>query len=315
MGALAYNARTVAIETERVSGEAWSRRELDHVQFQGVPAPASPRLPQVSRERAAGTVGEPEPCLDPLAAWLLARCGLDPAAYRAQPLNRRLPAVLRATAAADAAQARELLSRRPELVSGALAALLISVTSFARDAGVFAAIAQDAIPQLAAREGPLRVWSAGCANGAELYTAALLFTQAGLLGRAELLGTDCRPDVIAAAVTACYQDDDLDRVPASLRARYFVAGPEGSHPVPALARRVRWKVADVTSAVEDGPWHMILCRNLAIYLAPPAAASLWRRLTAQLADGGFLVVGKAEHPSCSGLVRSGPSLYRKIVAS
>jgi chemotaxis methyl-accepting protein methylase len=35
--------------------------------------------------------------------------------------------------------------------------------------------------------------------------------------------------------------------------------------------------------LEAGPWHLIFCRNLAIYLEAPVAAALWRRLGEQLA--------------------------------
>ena len=63
-----------------------------------------------------------------------------------------------------------------------------------------------------------------------------------------------------------------------------------------LRRRTRWVQADATRRVLAGPWDVILCRNLAIYLTPSASAALFTRLAAALVPGGHLVVGKAERP-------------------
>ena len=121
--------------------------------------------------------------LDPLAAWILQRTGLDCSVYRPAPLNRRIPACLRALRAGSTAEARVLLARFPELLPRTLDTLLIGVTGFARDAAVFDALARIALPSLRARPDDLRVWSAGCADGSELYSAAILLAEAGLLER------------------------------------------------------------------------------------------------------------------------------------
>ena len=72
-----------------------------------------------------------------------------------------------------------------------------------------------------------------------------------------------------------------------------------------------WRVGDVLGQLEAGPWHLISCRNLAIYLEPPVATALWRRLGEQLAPGGYLVTGKAENPAATGaFIRVAPCLYQ-----
>src|SRR5205823_5198551 len=56
-------------------------------------------------------------------------------------------------------------------------AILIKHTSFFRDTAVWEALAMRIIPQLLARrrpDEPLRIWSAGCATGAEVYSLAML---------------------------------------------------------------------------------------------------------------------------------------------
>lgn len=298
-----------------ISSERAPHYALDHVLFEGVSSPLAERPPRAAARQLREPSPPPEQPPDPFVVWLLQACGLDPAAYRARPLNRRLHAVLRGLSVTDVGEARTLLEQRPDLLPTALAALLIAVTAFARDERVFEAVKLQALPRLVEREGGLRVWSAGCADGEELFTVALLLAEAGLLERAELLGTDCRRDVILRASLACYPDHDLAPLPGALRDRYFAGTADGRHPVREVTSRVGWKVADLTCMVEKGPWDIILCRNLAIYLRREAGERLWRSLAGELREGGFLVTGKAEHPACPGLVRIGPSLYRKVVTA
>src|SRR5688572_28677814 len=70
-------------------------------------------------------------------AWLFARAGLEVGLYRTETLERRLPACLRALHVNTPVQARRLLEEKPELLSRAVGAMLVGVTSFFRDPPVF----------------------------------------------------------------------------------------------------------------------------------------------------------------------------------
>ena len=63
--------------------------------------------------------------------------------------------------------------------------------------------------------------------------------------------------------------------------------------------------------MEPGQWDVILCRNMAMYLAPEAAAALWRNLDSLLRPGGILVLGKAERPTGTRLSMIAPCVYRR----
>ena len=152
------------------------------------------------------------------------------------------------------------------------------------------------LPALAGRNHRLRIWSAACSTGAELYSMAILLSEAGLLERSDLLGTDCRGDAIERAKAGLYDAAALKLVPSAARAKYFE--PAGQHwrPAAALRRQAHWKAADLLAGVENGPWDVILWRNAAIYLKSRAAETVWRRLASVLAPEGVLVAGKADRP-------------------
>lgn len=260
--------------------------------------------------------------------WLFDQVGLTFHPYKTETLARRLPACLRAVRATDVRHARSVILRQPHLTWDAVGMLVIGVTSFFRDAAVFEALRNEALPNLLARRcrewalrgngspvgPPLRVWSAGCSDGAELYSVAMLLAEWGALGagRAELLGTDCRPDAVARAAAGAFDRAALRNVPPSLRERYCTDEGGVSRVSAALRDVTAWRTGDVLAASEPGRWDVVLCRNLAIYLQPDAAAALWTRLAAAVRPGGLLVLGNAERPvGVRGLVPVGPCLYRR----
>lgn len=233
---------------------------------------------------------------DPFLGWLLGRVGLDCAAYRPAAMQRRLPACLRQLRVNSPAAARELLERRPELAPLALNAVLIGVSDFFRDEAVFAFLGEQVLPELLRERGRLRICSAGCSGGQELYSLAILLAELEGLHLADLLGVDCRPAAIARAAEGVFSNDELDGVSSRRLARFF-RSEEGRWAVrPELRRRLRWRVADLLSFEAGAGWDLVFFRNVAIYLEDEPLAHVWARLADALAPGGFLVTGRAERP-------------------
>src|SRR5690606_38568523 len=108
------------------------------------------------------------------------------AVYRSRPLERRLGACLRSLRVGSEDEAKALIAARPELLNRILSTLLIGVTEFFRDPLVFASLREIVVPELGRRTSAPRVLSVGCANGAELYSVAILLAEAGLLEGAAL---------------------------------------------------------------------------------------------------------------------------------
>jgi chemotaxis methyl-accepting protein methylase len=266
------------------------------------PVPPAPVRPLLPLEQGAEHV---------FLATLLGRAGLRLDDYRPGALLRRIPACLRRLGVKSLDDATRKLADRPALAGELLDIVLLGVTEFCRDPAVFAYLREYVLPQLGWAPHVPRIWSAACSEGQELYSVAACLAELDLLERCELLGTDCRPEAIARARAGEYASEAAAKPPAAWqRAHLFpAAGRARIHP--RLRTAVTWRVADLLTAVESGPWDLIFCRNMAIYLEPDVAAALWRRLASQLAPGGCLVTGKAENPIPSApLERAGPCLYR-----
>jgi len=171
----------------------------------------------------------------------------------------------------------------------------ISHGAFFRDPEQFHLLERVLLPRLLEDGRRLTAWSAGCADGAELYTLGIVLERMGALDRSLLLGSDLLDENIAIARAGLYEEHE---VPVSVRAR------------------VRWERRDL---VADGPpagrWRLVLCRNVAIYLAPEARRALYATLVSALADGGVLMLGRSERlldaPSL-GLRPVAPHAYERV---
>jgi len=289
--------------------------KFEHLYFHGTPTAPVRRMRLWAR---SGTVRRTEEKTQDGGAdreffeRLLGRAELPAAAYRPRALARRLPACLRMLRVSDAAEASRAIAARPETVRRLLSVVLLGVTDFFRDRAVFELLQREVLPELCSRHGRLRVWSAACSSGAELYSVAMILARAGRLSECELLGTDCRADAIEEARSGSFRVEEAGRMDVAWREAFLQTAGELATIDPRLRQATRWKVANLFGAIERGPWHLILWRNMAIYLEKERAEEIWTRLFDQLAPGGFLVAGKADHPpKWLRLVRVAPCIYRK----
>lgn len=249
---------------------------------------------------------------EPFLRWLFAQGGLRAEHYRPETLNRRLLACLRFLRVDTTAEARAILSRNPSLVRPAIGTLVIGVTGFFRDELVFNHLRQQVLPDLLRGRSQVRIWSAACSDGPELYSVGMLVAEMGMLDRCQFLGTDCRNEAIARARDGIYDAQVVASIPEDLKRRYL-EGEDGQwRMAPELRAAVQWRTADVLKVIEPGAWDLILCRNMVMYLRPEASAGLWAQLERALRPGGVLVVGKAERPhGTQRLSLVGPRIYRR----
>jgi chemotaxis protein methyltransferase CheR len=292
-------------------------QSLDHIAFEGKKVSRSNRLQSCGngghcqhRNFSLSNPVDHEHCLEFIAS-ILKSAGLPPDAYRASCMNRRSTACLRTLKAATVDEARRRLAEHPDLGALAIDFLLIGVTDFFRDTAVFNSLREILARDLSTRDGLLRIWSAGCSRGTELYSVAILLAEERLLERSQLLGTDCRTTAIREAQDGTFSEAGLPSVDASLRLKYFRNAGGHWQLTEQLRRRMQWRVRNLFSGAEAGPWDIILWRNMAIYLKQTPARRIWDALVKEMRPGGLLIVGKAERPPASaGLVCLSPCIYQ-----
>ncbi|HEX2104007.1 MAG TPA: CheR family methyltransferase [Solirubrobacteraceae bacterium] len=244
-----------------------------------------------------------DPCVAFLQ-WALPRLELCWPGFRRvrRQVCRRVARRIAALGLPDHAAYREHLAGHPEEWAVLRALTPVTISRFGRDRAVFGALAEDVLPALgaaarAAGRDRIRAWSAGCASGEEAYTLALLWEESAPGLELDVLATDIHPPVLARARAARYEASSARELPAPLRARGFDAGPDGALVVrPEARRRVTVARHDLRDPPPDGPFDLVLCRNVAFtYFAPAAQRAVLARVASALRPGGALVLGLHEH--------------------
>jgi two-component system CheB/CheR fusion protein len=237
--------------------------------------------------------------LTELLRLLAARTGVDLAGQRRSMLARRASHRLGWAGVRTPAEYLDRVRTDPAEPWRLLERLTIKVSRFFRNPDTFDALRRRALPELRRRRGgaPLRVWSAGCANGQEAYSLGMLCAEAGPFS---VLGTDVDRAALARASAAVYPEEERAHIPAELAERHLVASSAGRVAVhPALARRVSFARHDLAS---DAPppgagFDLVSCRNVLIYFVPERQAQILARVAGRVVPGGYLVLGEAEWPA------------------
>jgi chemotaxis methyl-accepting protein methylase len=229
--------------------------------------------------------------------------GITLDAYKDKCIRRRVAVRMRACGARDYDEYLELLQRTPGELDRLKDAITINVTRFYRNPETWDALAARFLPALwQAREGRLRIWSAGCASGDEPYTLAMLVAeQCRLAGRPAWLdrcmvdATDIDRTSLARARAAVYRTDALQELPPSMRERYTVPHPDGRAVAPVIRARVRVTERNLDMGpMPGGPYDLICCRNVVIYFDRPLQERVFALFANQLVPEGVLVLGKVE---------------------
>jgi two-component system CheB/CheR fusion protein len=199
--------------------------------------------------------------------------------------------------------------------------LLINVTGFFRDPKIFELLASTVIPELvAAADGTIRLWIAGCSSGQETYSLAMLLLERieaeAAHVKLQIFATDIDAQAVMHAREGLYLGDiEKDVSPARL-AKFFTRDEHGYRVSPALRACVVFAVQDVLSDPPFSKLNMVSCRNLLIYLRPEAQAKIIAVFNFALRTGGFLLLGAAETVAANDRrfeqVSKAARLYKKL---
>jgi len=199
-------------------------------------------------------------------------------------------------------------------------------TSFFRDSAPFDLLQFKILPELIDRRKKtapagspltLRIWSAACSSGQEVYTTAIILQET--LGNfakynIHLLGTDISDQAVARASYGVFSRMEVERglAPERLQ-RHFVAVDKGwkiRDELRGVASFKKLNLMDDFSAL--GRFDIIFCRNVAIYFTEADKIKLFAKLGNSLASDGALIIGSTE--SLTGLCpQFEPMRYQRSV--
>jgi len=177
----------------------------------------------------------------------------------------------------------------------------ISISRFYRDKGVFDCIGDKVLPalaQLTANSGnnTIKCWSAGSASGEEAYTIALVWQFVLSLDYPDIdiqiTGTEVDSNLIGRAERACYPQSSVKNLPVKWLSHAFNRANKQYCLYLEFREKVNFISQDIRLAAPDGPFHIVLCRNLTFtYFDISLQKEVLRRIFDSLLDDGALVIG------------------------
>lgn len=254
----------------------------------------------MSREElAAQAVEQVE--LDLFLEALFRRHHYDFRSYSRNSLRRRAEVARKRLDCATLSDLQRRLLHEPAVLPEIIDAMTVQVSELFRDPAYYLALRREVIPHL--RTYPsLKVWIAGCADGEELYSMAILFREEGLFDRCLFYATEINRRALTRAEAGIY---DIDRMPLFSQ-NYQQAGGRGSlsdHYTAAYGRaafdrglRARTVFSEHNLATDQvfSEVQLVSCRNVLIYFDPPLQNRAIGLFADSLARGGFLGLGSHE---------------------
>jgi len=242
-----------------------------------------------------------DPGFEVLLDYLKHSRGCDLTGYKRASLIRRFQHRMQSINIDTYQSYLEYLQYHPKEYLALLEDVLINVTSFFRDRATWDYLAVEVIPRIIAskqRDEPIRVWSAGCATGQEIYSLLILLAEAlGLeacLQRVQCFATDADEAALWQARQATYSSEDTVGISPELLQKYFEQTEKGYVFHRELRRTVVFSRHDLTKDAPISRIDLLTCRNVLIYFNSDAQSSILARFHFALKNTGFLFLGKAE---------------------
>ncbi len=250
---------------------------------------------------------------DELALWsryIHTICGIQLDSSKGYLIETRLAPLLRDTGSSgltdlyNKAKADPTNGLRKKIID----AITTRETSFFRDSSPFDLIKHKVLPDLIdkrsktsgnGRQIPIRIWSAACSTGQEVYSVGIAVKEVLVdLNRYDvrILGTDISDKAVAQASYGHYSKLEMDRgMAVDKMTKYFA--PEGQ----------TWKIRDEIRAMATfktmnlleslalpGRFDIVLCRNVAIYFTEADKTRLFKSISKVMAPDGYLIIGSTE---------------------
>lgn len=221
-----------------------------------------------------------------------------------------------------------LRKNRSTEINALLSLLTTHTTEFFRESDHFEMLEHEVLPQLFSKK-KLKVWSAACSTGQEIYTLAITILEAmskrGLdptQFQIELIGTDIDPVSLNKARNGVYRENDIRGLDKAVIARYFDIGKgelEGYYRVKSFVHKYcRFEQLNLLS--QRYPYtncDIIFLRNVLIYFDPSDVQRVAGRMAECLGEQGLLFIGHSESLELNELplVSRGVAVYGKKQSS
>ncbi|MGB8217667.1 MAG: protein-glutamate O-methyltransferase CheR [Candidatus Methanoperedens sp.] len=247
------------------------------------------------------TIREDDGEFSDLKVIIKRKIGFNCEQYKQAHLKRRLAVRLRATQSKSYKDYAEILLKNLAEEKQLKETLTVNVTELFRNPETYEAFRATALPELIKSRGlnrNLKVWSAGCSNGEEPYSIAIMLAEyLGIAAKRyniSVMGTDIDEDSLSKAELGIFHPKALEKISKERLEHFFIKNGDNYQVTDEIHRRVTFKYHDMISGPKLSGFDIIFCRNVTIYFEQKLQEKLYVDFYNALNDGGYFVMGKTE---------------------
>jgi chemotaxis protein methyltransferase CheR len=251
--------------------------------------------------------------------------GFDFRSYAYSSIRRRLWKRLEAEGLHSISALQDLVLHDANAMERLLLDLSINVTAMFRDPAFYVAFREKVIPLL--RTYPfLRIWHAGCSTGEEVYSMAILLSEAGLYERTRIYATDINDAVLQKARERIfplermqeYTDNYIRAGGSRSFSEYYTSAYDGAVFSQSLLDNVVFAQHNLVTDGSFAECNVILCRNVLIYFDRELQNRVLGLFHQSLVTFGILCLGNKEslrfsaHEENFEQLESREKIFRKV---
>lgn len=227
--------------------------------------------------------------------------GYDYTGYQEGSIKRRIKIAMLRENTRSFEQFEQNILEDPEEFEQLFLDFSINTTEFFRDPEIFLIMRNRILPYLSSHSH-IKIWCAGCSNGKEPYSLAILLDELGLLDKTYIYATDINPYIIEEAKNGLFSTEEIDKDIIYYKKadgkRNFVDYFELKDSYMKVRDYLQKNILFFQhSIIEEGiinEFQLILCRNVFIYLKPHIQNKVLSTFSKSLDLTGFLILGKSE---------------------
>ncbi|CAN5404044.1 hypothetical protein BH23BAC3_BH23BAC3_18890 [soil metagenome] len=179
----------------------------------------------------------------------------------------------------------------------------VTISKFFRDRKVWEYLRDEVLREILLSDisEPVELWSAGCCNGEEPYSLAIIIEELSkniTLRDISILATDRNNEQLKRARKGRYPSGALNELTDEELAKYFSQidnGEEDYEIENELARNIKFEKRDISESFPHRNFDVVLCRNLVFtYFLQNKQKEFLRKLKPHLKPDGLLIIGSNE---------------------
>lgn len=227
--------------------------------------------------------------------------GLDFSEYTPELIEKKMSTFIQKNDISSYPELMHACLVNPKVANKLVYSFLTNYTELFRDPDSFQFVRKKIIPTLAT-EPVIRIWSAGCSSGEEIFSLAILLTETDLYEKAILYATDINRTAIKKAELGKFCADKFDLYEKNYISsggnytlgKYVTKSHGYYHYNENLKANIIFSSHDLVSDVGFNEFSLISCKNVLIYFNESLKYKVLNKLIENLKPLGYLTIGKDE---------------------